>query len=366
MRVDAAVKSVAEVRSGFEKAGKAEQALVANPDDPQANQAWGEYLCLGKGQWEKGLPFLAKGPDSPLRSVAVRELRVPAEPAAQIEVGDGWWDLAEKEKNPLWKSRLLAHAATFYDAALPQATGLARMKLEKRLAGQSKVNRTGLVAWWRCDEGKGTTVANSAGAGNPATLMNGVEWVPGRLGKALKFDGSSGYLSCRAENLPATNAVQTISFWVRVPVGLSMGQDLLCFSNDSLSGALQAGVSPKGLGFWKFGGTILGKASLSTPDAWHHCAYVLDGKVHAVYVDGKQESSLSVPPQAVTVTNCEFGRYRGVGGGGPQSGALGRHPHLQSRSSGSRGSGAGDGQGMTGATSRSSRATRPRPWAPRR
>lgn len=314
VRVDAVLKSVAELRGGYEKARKAEQALAANPEDPQANLAWGEHLCLGKGKWEEGLPFLAKGPDSALKSLASKELRSPAE----LEVADGWWELGEKEKNALWKSRLLDHARTIYEDVLPKTTGLSRMKVEKRIAeasGTSRVNRKGLVVWWKCDEGRGTSVANSAGTGNVATLANGIEWVPGRLGKAIKFDGTSGYLSCLTETLPATNSAQTISFWLHLPAVPARGEDIFCFSNAALSGATQAGVSSGGLGFWRFGGMSLGKAAFPGVNAWHHCAYVFDGKTHTIYLNGKLESTSTTPPQGVAVTNVEFGRYRGVGGG---------------------------------------------------
>jgi len=331
-RADGLVKSVAELRTSYEKAKKAEQVLAAMPDDPEANLAWGGYLCLGKGQWEKGLPLLSKGSDSPLKSLAAKELGAPAELAAQIEIADGWWDLGEKEKNATRKGRLLAHARALYEAALPRANGLVRAKLEKRIAegsatgpvsgGPPRANRKGLVAWWRCDEGKGTSVANSAGAGNGATLMNGVDWVPGRLGKALKFDGVAGYLSCKSENLPATHEPQTICFWLNLPSRPARGEDILCFSNDSLSGALQAGVAPNRLSFWRFGGGNLGTVSTPSPNAWHHCAFTTDGKTHSLYLDGKLENTSSTPLQSVGVTNCEFGRYRGVGGGAYFSGML--------------------------------------------
>jgi hypothetical protein len=331
-RADAAMKSISELRSGYERARKAEQTLAATPDDSEANLVWGTYLCLLRGHWEKGLPFLSKGADPVLKGLATKDLAGPAEAAALIEVADGWWDLAEKEKNPTRKSRLITHAGALYDSALPKATGLTRSKLEKRIAeaasagagpgGASRANRNGLVAWWKCDEGKGTSVTNSAGAGNGATLMGGVEWVPGRLGRALKFDGQTGYLSCAAENLPATNAAQTISFWLNLPARPARGEDILCFSNNPMSGALQAGIGPNRLNFWRFGGVNLASTAAPAVGAWHHCAFVTDGKTHSLYIDGKMENSTTAPMQSVAVMNCEFGRYRGANGGAYFSGAL--------------------------------------------
>src|SRR5262249_40929284 len=46
-----------------------------------------------------------------------------------------------------------------------------------------------LVAYWKFDEGSGTTTADSSGNGNTGTLMNGVQWVTGITGNALYFDG---------------------------------------------------------------------------------------------------------------------------------------------------------------------------------
>jgi len=132
-RADAAVKVVAETKVAFEKARKAEEALAAAPDDPAANQTWGEWLCFQKGRWDRGLGFLTKGPNSPVKALAAKEFSASPELESLIEVADGWWDLAEREKQPLRKSQLLAHARSIYAGLLPKSTGLVRAKIGKRL-----------------------------------------------------------------------------------------------------------------------------------------------------------------------------------------------------------------------------------------
>lgn len=320
---EGAVKSVQEAKGSSERSKKAEDHLKTNSEDPSANQAVGEYLCFIRDQWDKGLVFLSKGSDSVLKTLATKELTQQAELSARIGVADEWWDLGTGEKPSIKKTAVLGHAQSLYEADLPKASGLLRAKLEMRLGQKSppgllsvapRANRTGLVAWWKCDEGMGTSVANSVGPGNVATLMNGVGWVTGRSGKALKFDGKGGYLACSAENLPATNAPQTISFWINVSSLPEKGEDVLCFSNDGCTGAIQAGVSATGIAFWKFAGGLLGKAPPPGKEAWHHYALVSDGKTQFVYRDGKLESKTEGQPQAVPVTKCEFGRYRGPGG----------------------------------------------------
>ena len=51
------------------------------------------------------------------------------------------------------------------------------------------VGTSGLVAYWKFDEGSGTTVADSSGNGNTGTLVNGPVWTAGIAGNALYFDG---------------------------------------------------------------------------------------------------------------------------------------------------------------------------------
>ncbi len=48
----------------------------------------------------------------------------------------------------------------------------------------------GLVGWWRLDDGAGTTVADSSDGGHNGSFAAGTpEWVQGKFGGALKFDG---------------------------------------------------------------------------------------------------------------------------------------------------------------------------------
>ncbi len=132
-RGEVAARGVTETKAAFEKARKAEEALAAAPEDPGANQAWGEWLCLNKGRWDKGLPFLVKGVDGPIRNAAVKEFSSSAEPAALVEAGDAWWDLMDREKSAVRRQQLLAHARSIYATALPRSTGLIRAKVGRRL-----------------------------------------------------------------------------------------------------------------------------------------------------------------------------------------------------------------------------------------
>jgi len=131
--VAAKAKEVADVKSGLEKSKKAREALAKNADDPAANLEYGLFLCLVRGQWEKGLPHLARGTEGPYRTAATRDLGGPAAAAEQAGVGDLWWDLADKEPAAT-KPAARARAMHWYDKALAGLDGLAKVRAEKRLA----------------------------------------------------------------------------------------------------------------------------------------------------------------------------------------------------------------------------------------
>lgn len=54
--------------------------------------------------------------------------------------------------------------------------------------------RDEIVAAWPLDEGAGNKIHDLSGKGNQGELIGGAEWVDGKFGKALNFDGSSGYI----------------------------------------------------------------------------------------------------------------------------------------------------------------------------
>jgi len=129
----AKLKDVGRLRAAHEKVAKARQVLATNPESPAANQTVGEFLCFVKGNWPEGLPHLARGSDEALKALATAELAKPKDADGQVALGDQWRAAAGNETNEHRKSSLLARAAHWYEAALPDLTGLAKAKLEKQL-----------------------------------------------------------------------------------------------------------------------------------------------------------------------------------------------------------------------------------------
>ena len=127
------VAEVAELAKAYEEVQKAGVTLKTVPDDPEANLVVGKYQCFAKGNWDKGLPMLALGKDEALKALAQQELKGAASSTEQTKLGDGWWNLAEKEEGTT-KKQIQARAGYWYQRALPGLSGLMKDKVEKRLA----------------------------------------------------------------------------------------------------------------------------------------------------------------------------------------------------------------------------------------
>jgi hypothetical protein len=84
--VQARSREANTLKAEFEKIKKTLEILKGKPDDPDANTTAGKYYCLSKGNWGKGLPYLARAGDEKLKDLAAKDLAQPLEAAAQIEV----------------------------------------------------------------------------------------------------------------------------------------------------------------------------------------------------------------------------------------------------------------------------------------
>ncbi len=75
---------------------------------------------------------------------------------------------------------------------------------------------TGLVGYWKFDEGSGTTASDSSSYDNNGTLVNSPNWTTGKIGGALDFNGSNNYVSMGAVlDMPERTGI-TLAAWVRI------------------------------------------------------------------------------------------------------------------------------------------------------
>ena len=97
-----------------------------------ANRVLAEYLCLVKGEWEKGIAMLALNSDEALQAQAVRDVIGACSPERQKELGDGWWGLSEKADGRASR-QLQARAVDWYRRAIPGLNGWDREVTGRRI-----------------------------------------------------------------------------------------------------------------------------------------------------------------------------------------------------------------------------------------
>jgi len=73
-----------------------------------------------------------------------------------------------------------------------------------------------LVGYWAFDGGKGDTAKDSAGNNNDGVLKGGPEWVDGKFGNALAFDGVDDYVEVPSMAGIAAFDEGTIELWVKL------------------------------------------------------------------------------------------------------------------------------------------------------
>ena len=119
--------------AAYQSVEKSLESLRKDSNDATANAAVGRYYCLLKGDWQTGLPFLAKGNETTLTEIAKVEVgSANFTPSQTLSLAERWWAI-DIEMSDIEKSNVLTRAGHLYGWALSNATGLSKVKAEKRV-----------------------------------------------------------------------------------------------------------------------------------------------------------------------------------------------------------------------------------------
>ena len=196
-----------------------------------------------------------------------------------------------------------------------EITRLYNLKKPKVVSG---INNTGLVAYWPLDEGTGTRVEDASFNTNTGTTTNmaDTDWITGRVGKALYFDGVNNYMSAPSSadlNIGTSNV--TFSAWIKPPNAVGSFRRAIFTKRDPVTfqqyafgtgyvDAAGSGVAGKQIGCFFYNGgpglnTTTAQSYRTTNDVvdgnWHFVQCVRqNGSAVKFYVDG-----VSVPVTAI-------------------------------------------------------------------
>ncbi|MBI2297629.1 MAG: hypothetical protein HYU66_01530 [Armatimonadetes bacterium] len=205
-----------------------------------------------------------------------------------------------------------ADAAPGFFPVTVEATHSGRtFRQELRLAVHAAQPDAGPVGLWHLDEGQGTRIADGSGNGSDGTVDT-PQWVDGRQGKALAFDGTHIAVIRDAPTLNLRDEV-TIAFWLKLtgetgtwqfPVTKYFQENVrrnygIYLARDTLAACWSASYER---------GTYLhndvGTSKPLNDGRWHHLAAsysMFDAKVR-IFVDGELASEQGVPFGALVLT----------------------------------------------------------------
>ncbi len=157
----------------------------------------------------------------------------------------------------------------------------------------------GLVAHWKFDEGSGSTAFDSAG--NNHGQLYGAQWVTGRIGGALGFDGVDDYLRVPDADVLTPQNTMTISYWL-LNEGTGTGVYKLAFCASSRAYAFNVGAAGDlHLRIYSSASTYddLASNGVVGQDGWHHLVGTFDHGQAALYIDGSLDVAASMSVSSI-------------------------------------------------------------------
>ena len=126
-------KELLDLKRRYDRFVKAKAKLEKSPEDPKANLEVGLHLCFAAGNWDKGLPYLAKATKSPYGKMAQMEKFNLDTPDMKVRISNAWWFHAETERDSALKAACQVRAHHWLLAAAEGSKGISALKIQKRL-----------------------------------------------------------------------------------------------------------------------------------------------------------------------------------------------------------------------------------------
>ncbi|MCA9144448.1 MAG: hypothetical protein KDB05_16745 [Planctomycetales bacterium] len=316
-RAVARSRDVKSLNAKYEPVRTALNVLTNSPDDAAANETVGRHLCLVKGRWDEGLPYLARSSVSDWRDAASGDLRKPTTPDTQATVGNDWLKVALQLETQFQLQAYL-RAEHWLRLAIAQQSGIKRLPLEQQIKDIGK----GVGKLAECPTGavmvmtfEPTTLKRQgyvldASHHGYVGVVKGAILTDGIAGKALAFDGKNSYVEVASTPWLAAPSAFSLSTWVNV-VSWKDPRDAHDYVLSNEAGGARGYVLR-----YRNGGTVdltVGARdwheTLSTTKAsleqWHHIGATFDGSVSRVFLDGEVVGETPAPTK-ITPSNQPF------------------------------------------------------------
>ena len=126
-------RAVKQVRDQFRVAEKARNKIDSGSAKAEDFLTLGQFHCFLRGEWDEGLPLMAKGSDAVLKKLAGDDRQQPQIAKDQSALAVRWKTYGESEKDQAYKMAGLRRAYFWYAKAAPQLSGLSRARVQRSL-----------------------------------------------------------------------------------------------------------------------------------------------------------------------------------------------------------------------------------------
>jgi len=259
--------------------------------------AW--HYRAAEGDWTATEKCLRRGLDE-LKNLA----SMSGHPAFAVPLYDGV--VGEDYPNPSFEGGPGSGTPRCFKGCVDDVFVVGRALSEEDIARVAAEGASGLkdaIAVWTFDEGSGRHVADGSGRGHTADLINDPQWVPGKSGKALSFDGQDDSVATRVP-VPVKSEDFTLGCWVK-PAATQCRWANLLSSHNSDGGTNYRGLSleqddDRTNRFYLIAGKDdrwVGQAAATQlqADVWQHFAVVRRGTSLTHYLNGKVSAKGPVP-----------------------------------------------------------------------
>ena len=82
-----------------------------------AASTFGRFLAFIKGDWDEGLPLLARGGGEDMRELALSDIQGADRPMEMVTLGDAWWSMSERAKTGVYRQACRDRASHWYARA---------------------------------------------------------------------------------------------------------------------------------------------------------------------------------------------------------------------------------------------------------
>jgi len=190
----------------------------------------------------------------------------------------------------------------------------------------ARIDPESLAGLWLFEEGGGDIAEDSSGKGNHGAITGPIEWVDGKFGQGMEFNGTNTWVEIQSSDTLVLEELTMVA-WAKLNESrgarwqsiMMKGQDprnyLLCVDKDTQR--LQLSITKGAPGAW--GGPIDGPEV--TDGEWHHLAGVIGEEAGLlIFVDGIQVGqqgystpSLDASPAVLRIGDGSAGGHQADG-----------------------------------------------------